>query len=144
MRSDATTFKLLAHAGCAAPGAIIIGLCAARLARHFDEVGVTLAVVFALCLLADLVWIRREVHLLGMGELAREPAAQFLWSCVFLSLISLGLGMAVGSLLWFEGDFVRRFSLGFWTLMAISASYPLFRDAKRLADASRWSGARQA
>jgi len=144
MKTGVTTSRLLAYAGCGAPGAIVVGFCLARTAKQFDALALTVALIFGVCLVSDLAWIRREVRRLSASEFAKGPAGQFLWSCVFFSLICLGLGMAAGGYVWFEHDFMRRFGLGFWTIMALSATYPLFRDAKRLGETSKWSGATRA
>jgi hypothetical protein len=68
--------------------------------------------------------------------MAKKAGTQFLWSCIFFSTLSFGLGMAVSGWNWFSTDFMQRFNLLFWSAMTGIAIYPVRRDAKRLADAA--------
>ena len=81
------------------------------------------------------LWTRRDVRRLAIGEIANKHAVQFLWSCVFFSILSFMFGMAVSGYTWFSTDFMRTFGLVFWSAMTAIAIYPVRRDAKRLADA---------
>jgi hypothetical protein len=93
-------------------------------------------VLFGAVLIADLLWTRHEVRRLATSEIAKQAATQFLWSCIFFSMISFSLGMAVSGWNWFSTDFMQRFNLLFWSAMTGIAIYPVHRDAKRLADAA--------
>jgi hypothetical protein len=128
--------KLLAHAFCAAPGALVFGFCLVRTIKHFDTLSFTVMVLFGASLIADLLWTRREVRRLAATEIAKEAAAHFLWSCVFFSMLSFGLGMAVSVWNRFSTDFIRGFIVLFWSAMTGIGIYPVCRDAKRLADAT--------
>jgi len=128
--------KLLAHAFCAAPGALVFGFSLVRTIKHFDSLYLTVMVLFGASLIADLLWTRHEVRRLAASEIAKKAATQFLWSCIFFSMLSFGLGMAVSGWNWFSTDFMRGFNLLFWSAMTGIAIYPVCRDAKRLADAA--------
>ena len=136
MSTNSIKAKLLANAFCAAPSALVFGFCLVRMIKHFDNVYLTVMVVFGGTLLADLLWARREVWRLAAGKTANKAATQFLWSCIFFSMLSFGLGMAVSGWNWFSTDFMRGFNLLFWSAMTGIAIYPVCRDAKRLADAA--------
>jgi hypothetical protein len=130
-----TTRQLLVHAGGVAMGAFVIGLCLVRTIKHFDGLCFTVMVLFGATLIADLFWTRRQVRSLAASETANKRATQFLWSCIFFSMISLGFGMAVSGFVWFNPDIMRGYSVAFWCAMTVVAIYPMLRDAKRLADA---------
>ena len=136
MNTNSIKGKLLAHAFSAAPGALVFGFCLVRTIQHFESLYLTAAVLFGAVLLADLLWTRREVRRLAASEIANKAATQFLWSCVFFSMLSFGLGMAVSGWNWFSTDFMRGFNLLFWSAMTGIGIYPVSRDAKRLADAA--------
>ena len=82
-----------------------------------------------------LFWTRRAARRLATAEIADKPAGQFLWSCLFLSMLSFMFGMAVSGYVWSSADFMRRFSVVVWSAMTAVAIYPVRRDAKGLADA---------
>ena len=132
--SDSTNGKLLAHAFCAAPSALVFGFCLVRTVQHFDSLYLTVMVLFGASLVADLLWTRRDVRRLAASETSKKAATQFLWSCIFFSILSFGLGMAVSGWNWFRTDFMQRFNLLFWSAMTGIAIYPVRRDAKRLAN----------
>jgi hypothetical protein len=136
MSTNSTKGKLLAHAFCAAPSALVFGFCLVRTIKHFDNLYLTVMVLFGASLIADLLWTRREVRRLATSEMAKKAATPFLWSCIFFSMLSFGLGMAVSGWNWFSTDFMQRFNLLFWSAMTGIAIYPVRRDAKRLADAA--------
>jgi hypothetical protein len=128
--------KLLTHAFCAAPSAFVCGFCLVRTIKHFDILSLTVMVLFGVSLIFDLFWTRREVRRLAASETAKKHATQFLWSCIFFSMLSLGLGMAVSGFVWSSTDFIRIFGAVFWSAITGVAIYPVLRDAKRLADAA--------
>jgi hypothetical protein len=136
MKTKSIKGKLLAHAFCAAPGALVCGFCLVHTIKHFDSLYLTVMVLFGASLIADLLWTRREVRRLAASEIAKKAATQFLWSCIFFSMLSFGLGMAVSGRNWFSTDFMRGFNELFWSAMTGIATYPVCRDAKRLADAA--------
>jgi hypothetical protein len=136
MNTNSTKGKLLAHAFCAAPLALVFGFCLVRTTQHFDNFYLTVTVLFGVSLIAELLWTRREVRRLAASETAQKAATQFLWSCICFSMISFGLGMAVSGWNWFSTDFMQRFNLLFWSALTGVAIYPVHRDAKRLADAA--------
>jgi hypothetical protein len=123
--------KLLTHAFCAALSAFVCGFCLVRMVEHFVSL-----ILFGASLIADLLWTRREVRRPTGGEIANKAATQFLWSCIFFSMLSLGLGMAVSGLVWFSTDFIRMFGAVFWSAITGVAIYPVLRDAKSLTDAA--------
>jgi hypothetical protein len=132
------TGKLFADAACAAVGAFVFGVCLTRSIKHFDSVSVTVTVMVVVvgCLVADMFWTRREVRRLAASETAKSHGIQFLWSCVFFSMLSFMLGVAVSSYIWLGTDFVHSFGLIFSSAITAIAIYPVLRDAKRLADAA--------
>src|SRR5438270_10594620 len=107
MNTNSIKGKLLAHAFCAAPGALVIGFCFVRTIKHFDSLYLTVVVIFGASLIADLLWTRREVRRLAASEIAKKAATQFLWSCIFFSMLSFGLGVAVSCWYLFTTDFFR-------------------------------------
>jgi hypothetical protein len=128
--------RLLTHAFCAAPSALVCGFCLVRAIKHFEFPYLAVMLLFGVSLISDLFWTRREVRRLAASEPARKHATQFLWSCIFFSTLSFGLGMAVSGLVWSSTDFVGMFSTVFWTAMTGVAIYPVLRDANSLADAA--------
>ena len=128
--------RLLTHAFCAAPSALLFGLCLIRTIRQFDRLSLIIAALFGACLIGDLLYTAREVRRLAATEPAKKLGTQFVWSCIFFSMLAFGLGMAVSGWYWFTTDFLRGFSLLFWSVMTGIAIYPVHRDAKRLADAA--------
>jgi hypothetical protein len=135
MSANSTKGKLLWHAFCAAPAAVVLGFCLVRAIKHFDSLYLTLIVLFGGTLIADLLWTRRELRGLAVSDTAKKAATRFLWSCIFFGMLSFGLGMAVSGWNWFSTEFMQRFNLLFWSAMTGIAIYPVRRDAKRLADA---------
>src|SRR5690242_3797005 len=117
MAANSSKGKLLGYAFCAAPGALVFGFCLVRAINHFDSLYLTVMVLFGCCLIADLLWTRHEVRRSAAGEIAKKAATQFLWSCLFFSMLSFGLGMAVSGWNWFSTDFLRVFNLIFWGAM---------------------------
>ena len=136
MKINSTTAKLFAHACCAAMGAFVVGLCLMRTIKHLDSMYVTGLILSGSFLMFVLYWTRRAARRLAASETARKSASTFLWSCIFFSMISLSLGMQVSGFVWYGSDFIRRFSVVFWSGIMGIAIYPVLRDAKRLADAA--------
>jgi hypothetical protein len=128
--------KLLTHAFCAALSAFVCGFCLVRMVEHFDSLYFTVMILFGVSLISDLLWTRREVRRLAVSETAKKHATQFLWSCIFFSMISSGFGMALSAFVLFSTDFIRMFGAVFWSAITGVAIYPILRDAKRLADAA--------
>jgi hypothetical protein len=136
MNTDSVKGKLLAHAFCPAPGALVFGFCLVRAIKRFDNIYLTVMLLFGAVLIADLLWTRREVRRLAASETAKKAATQFLWSCVFFNMLAFGLGIAASGWNWFSTDFMQGFNLLFWSAMTGIAIYPVCRDVKRLADAA--------
>jgi len=126
--------KLLLYAFAPAPGASVVGACFVHTIKHFDNLYITLIVLFGAPLISDFFWTRRTVQRLAYAEGAKKHATQFLWSCLFFSMLWFGLGVALASVVWIGADLTRRFSLIFWAALSIIAIYPVFRDANRLAE----------
>ena len=80
LNTNSTKGKLLWHAFCAAPSAVVFGFGLVRTTRHFDNLYLTVTVLFGVSLIADLLWTRREVRRLAVSEMAKKAATQFLWS----------------------------------------------------------------
>jgi hypothetical protein len=137
MKTWSINGKLLLYAFHATPGAAVAGLCLVRATiKHFDGLDLAFTMLFSAALICDLLWTRREVRPLATNENTKAHATQFLWSCLFLSMISFTFGMAVSGYVWFNTDFLRTFGLIFWSAIMAIAIYPVCRDAKRLADAT--------
>jgi hypothetical protein len=135
MTINSTKGKLLAHAFCPAPSALVFGFCLVRTTQHFDKLYLTVMILFGASLIADLFSARREVRRLAASETAKKAATQFLWSCIFFSMLAFSLGMAVSGWNWFNTDILQKFNLLFWSAVTSIGIYPVHRDAKRLADA---------
>jgi hypothetical protein len=135
MNTNSITEKLLAHAFCAASSAFVFGVFLVRTIKYSNILDFTVVVLPGASLLFVLFWTRRAVRRLATGEIANKHAGQFLWSCIFFSMLSFMFGMAVSGYTWFSTDFMRTFGVVFWSAMTAIAIYPVRRDAKRLADA---------
>jgi|SRR5579871_1314445 len=133
---NAVLGKLLAYVFCAAPSAFVLGAFLVRTLKHSNVLDFSVVFLSAASLLFVLLWTRAAVRSLAASEAAKKHADQFLWSCVFFSMFSFMLGMAVSGYVWFSTDFIRSFGLIFWSAMTAVAIYPVRRDAKRLADAT--------
>jgi hypothetical protein len=134
MNTNSITKKLLAHAFCAASSAFVFGVFLVRTIKYLNILDFTVVVLSGASLVIVLFWAHRVVRRLATGEIANKHAGQFLWSCIFFSMLSFMFGMAVFGYVWFSTDFMRRFGLVFWSAMTAVAIYPVRRDAKRLAD----------
>ena len=137
MKINSVNRKLLLYAFHAAPGAMVTGVCSILTVKHFGVLTLSFALLFAAALISDLLWTRREVRQLAIDESAKQHATQFLWSCVFFSMLSFMFGMAVSGYVWLSTDFIRTFGLIFWSAITAVAIYPVCRDAKRLAEATQ-------
>jgi hypothetical protein len=135
MDTNSITEKLLAHAFCGAPSAFVFGVFLVRTIKYLNILDFTVVVLFGASLMFVLFWTRRAVRRLATGEIANKHGRQFLWSCIFFSMLSCMLGMAVSGYVWFSTDFMRSFGVVFWSAMTAVAIYPVRRDARRLADA---------
>jgi hypothetical protein len=136
MKNNSITGKLLVHSACAALGAFVFGLCLVRAIKQLDRVYVTGMVLSGAFLIFALFWTHRAVRALAITETANKHATQFLWSCIFFSMLYLGFGLAVSNFAWFSPDFVSGFSVAFYGALTCVAIYPVHRDAKRLAEAT--------
>ncbi len=135
MDSNSVTERLLAHAFCAAPSAFVLGAFLVRTIKSLNVLDFTVVVLSGVALMVVLFWTRLAVRRLAIGEIANKHAGPFLWSCVFFSMLSFMLGMAVSGYVWFSTDFMRTVGVVFWGAMTAVAIYPVRRDAKRLAGA---------
>jgi|SRR5580704_3649694 hypothetical protein len=133
--TNSITKKLLTYAFCAAPSAFVFGVFVIRTIKYFNILDFTVVVLFGASLMFVLFWTRRAVRRLATGEIANKHASQFLWSCVFFSMLTFMFGMAVSGYTWFSAGFMQTFGVVFWSAMTAVAIYPVRRDAKRLADA---------
>jgi cytochrome b561 len=107
-----------------------------RTIKYLNILDFTVGVLSGASLMFVLFWTRRAVRRLATSESAKKHAGQFLWSCIFFSMLTLMFGMAVSGYVWFSTDFMRTFGVVFWSAMTAVAIYPVRRDAKRLADAT--------
>jgi uncharacterized membrane-anchored protein len=133
--NSATFRKLFADAYCAAVGSFVFGLFLVRTIEHFDiryVIGMILCGVFLTCVL---FWTRREVRRSATSDTAGKHADQFLWSCIFFSMLSFSFGIAVTTLILYSADFTRTFGAVWFGALTCVGIYPVLRDAKRLADA---------
>jgi hypothetical protein len=134
MSTNSTTFrKLFADAYCAAVGSFVFGLFLVRTIGHFDiwyVIGMVLCGAFLICVLFS---TRRDVRRFATSE--KKHADQFLWSCIFFSMLSFGFGIAVTALILYSADFTRTFGAVWFGALTCVGIYPVLRDAKRLADA---------
>jgi hypothetical protein len=86
-------------------------------------------------LVSVLLWTRRVGRRLATSETAKKHAGQFLWSCIFFSMLSFGFGMAVTGIILYSADFMRIFTAVWFGALTCVGLYPILRDAKRLVDA---------
>ena len=87
---------------------------------------------FLICVLFS---TRREVRRFATSEKAEKHADQFLWSCIFFSMLSFSFGIAVTTLILYSADFTRTVGAVWFGALTCVGIYPVLRDAKRLADA---------
>jgi hypothetical protein len=133
--NSTTVRKLFSYAYCVAVGSFVFGLFLVRTIEHFDiryVTGMILCGAFFTCALFS---TRREVRQFANSETAKKHADQFLWSCVFLSMLSFGFGIAVTAAILYSADFTRTFGVVWFGALTCVGIYPVLRDAKRLADA---------
>jgi hypothetical protein len=136
MKMNSITGRLLVHACCAAISAFVFGLFLIRTTMtHFDSLYFTVLVLSGVSLLFVPFWTRSVIRRLPTSETAKKNAGQFLWSCVFFSMLSLSFGFAVSGLIWYSIDFLRIFSAIWFGALTCVGIYPVVRDTKRLADA---------
>jgi hypothetical protein len=135
MNTNTIREELLAHAFCAAPSAFVFGVFLVCTIKNLNVLDLTVVVLSGSSLMFALFWTRRAVRRLAAGEIANKHASQFLWSCIFFSMLSFMFGMAVSGYVWISTDFMRGFGVVFSSAMTAVAIYPVRRDAKRLADA---------
>src|ERR1700751_1477061 len=122
-------------AACAVAMLAVFGLFLVRTIEHFDiryVIGMILCGVFLTCVF---FWTRREVRRFAASEKAEKHANQFLWSCIFFSMLSLSFGIALTALILYSADFTRTFGAVRFGALTCVGIYPVLRDAKRFADA---------
>ena len=129
-----TVMKLVAHASCGAVGAFVFGLCLASTIKRFDGLSLAVTILFAVPVISDWFWTRREVRRLAAGDMANQQATQFLWAYLFFAMLSSGFGIAVMAVILQSADFTRTFGAIVFGVLTCIGIYPLVRDAKRLAD----------
>ena len=129
------TAKLMVHAGCAAISAFVFGFFLVRTTiRGFDGLYFTVALLSGVAVMFVLFWTYSAIRRLPAGETAKISARQYLWSCIFFSMLSLSFGFAVSGLIWYSTDFLRIFSAIWFGALTCVGIYPVVRDTKRLAD----------
>jgi hypothetical protein len=83
-----------------------------------------------------LLWTWRAGRRLAASEAAKRHATQFLWSCIFFSMLSFSFGSAVTGVILYSADFTRT-SIAVWLgALTCVGIYPVLRDAKGLANAA--------
>jgi hypothetical protein len=115
------------YAYSAAPGASVFGFCLVRTIKDFDSLYFIFMVVFGASLILDLIWTRRAVRYLAVSEAAKKNATQFLWSCVFFSMLSLGFGIGIAWVVWYSADFIRTFGAVWFGALTCVGIYPCTR-----------------
>ena len=134
MSTSSTFRKLFADAYCAAVGSFVFGLFLVRTIEHFDIRYVIGMILCGAFLTIVLFWTRREVWRFATSEKAEKHAVQFLWSCIFFSMLSFVFGIAVTTLILYSADFARTFGAVWFGALTCVGIYPVLRDAKRLAN----------
>jgi hypothetical protein len=140
-RMNFLTGKLLVDAFGTALLAFVFGLCLGRsLIKRFDSLYFTGMVLSGALLIFALLWTRRAIRPLATAkhstsETAKRSARQFLASCIFFTVISATLGIAVSGIVWYSSDFIRTFGVVWWAGLTCVAILCVRRDAKRLTDA---------
>jgi hypothetical protein len=102
-----------------------------RLSRIRYVTGMVLCGAFLIYVLFS---TRREVRRSATSEAGEKHADQFLWSCIFFSMLSFGFGIAATALILYSADFTRTFGAVWFGALTCVGIYPALRDAKRLAD----------
>jgi cytochrome b561 len=137
MKMNSITGKLLLHACCAAIAAFVFGFFLIRTTiKHFDSLYFTIVVSSGVSLILVLFWARSAIRRFSTNETAKKSAGQFLWSCIFFSMLSFSFGFAVSGLIWYSTDFLRTFTAIWFGALTCVGIYPIVRDTKRLADAA--------
>lgn len=132
-----STGKLLVHACCAAISAFVFGLVLVRTTiKGFDSLYFTILVLSGLSLIFVLFRTYGATRWLPAGDAAKKSASQYLWSCVFFSMLSLSFGFALSGLIWYSTDFLRIFNVIWFGALTCVGIYPVVRDTKRVADAA--------
>ena len=134
-RITAVAGHILVPACCGALVAFLFGLCLGRTLIMQDRLyfaGMALSGVF---LLFALFWTRRTARRLATSETAKNCACQFLWSCLYFSMLSWIFGVAVSGVIWYSADFIRTFGAVWFGLLTCVAIFLVRRDAKRLTEA---------
>jgi hypothetical protein len=126
--------RLLANAFGAGLIAFLFGLCLVRTVKQFDSLFFASAILSAALLVVVLLWTRVAVKERATSETAKKGARQFLFSCLFFSLVCAGLGFAVAGAIWNSGSF-QTFSVVFYGGIVGAGIYCVLRDAKRLSAA---------
>jgi hypothetical protein len=133
--NSTTVRKLFSYAYCVAVGSFVFGLFLVRTIEHFDiryVTGIVLCGTFLICVLFS---TRRDVRRFATSEKVEKLADQFLWSCIFFSMLSFGFSIAVTAAILYSADFTRTFGAVCFGALTCVGIYPVLRDAKRLADA---------
>ena len=125
--------RLLVRAGCAALAAFVVGVFLIRTVRCLTLSDLAAVVLSGGSLTYVLLSTRRLVRQLAEGQAACTHARHFQWSCGFISMLSLGFGMAVSAVI-YSADFTRAFGVVWFGALTCAGAYPVYRDAKRLAD----------
>jgi magnesium-transporting ATPase (P-type) len=140
-RTNSLAGKLLVDALWAALVAFVFGLCLGRTSiKQFDSRYFTGMVLSGALLIFALFWTHRAVRPLATAkhstsEIAKKSARQFLWSCIFFTVISATFGVAVSGIVWYSSDFIRTFGVVWWAVLTCVAIFCVRRDAKRVTDA---------
>ena len=102
--------------------------------KDLDNLHLTIGALLGVCLMFVLFWTYRAIRRLPAGETAKISARQYLWSCIFFSMLSLSFGFAVSGMIRYSTDFLRIFSAIWFGALTCVGIYPVVRDTKRLAD----------
>jgi hypothetical protein len=137
MKMNSVTGKLVLHACCAAISAFVFGFFLVRtMIKDFDSLDFTLVLLSGFSVMFVLFWTYSAIRRLPTTETAKKNAVQYLWSCIFFSMLSLSFGFTVSGLIWYSPDFVRIFSAIWFGALTCIGIYPVVRDTRRLADAA--------
>jgi integral membrane sensor domain MASE1 len=127
--------KVLADACWAALVAFLFGLCLGGTLIRQDRLYFTGMALSGVFLILALLWTGRTARRLATSENAKKCARQFLFSCIYFSMLSWTFGIAVSGVIWYSADFIRTFGAVWFGLLTCVAIFPVRRDAKRLNDA---------
>ena len=90
---NSVTGKLVLHACCAASSAFVFGFFLVRtIIKDFDSLDFSVVLLSGFSVMFVLFWTYSAIRRLPTTETTKKSAVQYLWSCIFFSMLSLRFG----------------------------------------------------